>query len=315
MRWILLVILVLVFMPVTYATLSEDIGEAVFNATKKGVGNLVLKETGMTDVQGVANDYRGSTDSLMGVFYWGIVSNPDHMSGGPVKTLWNAIFFLTIMAYAVYAAVIGIMYMIPKYSVAPVPVSGAQRAVAEIRLKNAGYGVVLMFMSYYIYAFLVYTEAVLVAALDIDMSSFILNLIGHGQILAMILIVLLFFIMSLLLIYRYFVVWIGPIPFTIGLAMRYMDMSDDPGIIGTIGARLVGYTVGMIFVQFVVAFYMYLMIFFYTATMGEGWLFQEFLLIGIVFGGILLFFKIIGFLSSDTAQKAARFVVTQGKVR
>ncbi len=319
MRRILLIMIVLLaFMPAVHAKLADDIGTAVANATKAAIRDTVLEETGMTDANGTANDYRGSTDSLMGVFYWGIVSNPDLMSGGPVFILWHAIFVLAIMAYAVYAAVIGVMYMIPKYADAPLTPSWSPastvargRAEAEYRLKNMGYGIVLMFMSYYIYAFLVYTNAGLIAALNIDMSSFILNLITHGQIIAMILVILLFFIMSLLLIYRYFIVWIGPIPFTIGLAMQYMDKRGEPGLVGTIGAKLMNYTVGMIFIQFAIAFYMYLMIVFYNSTMDKGSLFQEVMLIGIVFGGILLFFKMINFMSdSDLAQRAAKVVIT-----
>jgi hypothetical protein len=310
-----LIALTLLLVPSVHAGIAGDIGEAVFNATKEGFKNMVLEETGMIDSQGTANNYRGSQDTLIGVFYWGIVSNPDHMSGGPIKTFWNAIFYLAIAAFAVYLAAVGIMFMIPKFSVSRVQASGAERAEAWERLENAFYGIVLVFMSYYLYAFLVYAEAELVTALDLDMSSFILDLLGHGHIIPMILVILLFFVMSLLLIFRYFIVWIGPIPFTIGLAMRFMDRGEEPGALGRIGAKLIGYTVGMIFSQFVVAFYLYMTILFYEANKQRGWLFQEITLIGILAGAVLVFFKVIGFMSSDAMRRMSTVIITKTPVR
>lgn len=312
LKFMILVLMVLALTPSAYAGINElpkQIGEAVFNATKEGARTMILEEVGMTNAQDTANNYQANQDSLMGLFYWGIISNPDPMEGGVVRAIWLAVFSLLLMTYTVYVVIIGFMYMIPKYS--NIQMSGEKKARATKRLENMLVGIMIMPVSYLVYAFLVLTNAELIAGLNLDMATFILELISGGHLVAMALSILLFFVLSLLLIYRYFIVWLGPIIFTVGLAMRYMDQDDEPGFIGTTGNKLISYSVGMIFIQFIVAFYMFMMIQFYESMETMGWLFKETMIIGVVLGGIFIFFKILGFMSSGAAQRATKFVITR----
>jgi hypothetical protein len=281
----------------------QDIGSAVFNATKQGIRDTALEEAGMTGEEAVGHGYQGSTDNLMGTFYWGLVSNPDHFSASVVRAFWWAVYGIMLGAYMVYVVYLGIRFMTAH--------SPATRAELRQRAENGFYGVALLYVSYYVYAILVYAEASAIAALNIDMSSFIVSMLAHGHLVPLVLTIILFFVMSLLLIARYFFVWIGPIPFTVGLGLRFMDTQEEPGTLGRIGTRLISYSVGMIYVQFVVAFYLYMMIVFYEAHIDEGWFFQSALLIGILVGAIYVFWKCLDFMSGSLAQRATRVIITK----